>query len=282
MAIDPYQLVQKAHTVPSLPEIFYQLVAVIDDPNISLSSIASLISEDTALTARLLRIANSAMYSFPTKINTISQAITIIGTKQIRELVLATSVMSIFKGISSNLVDMESFWRHSIACGIAARAIAILRRTANIEQFYVIGLLHDIGLLLSVTLIPDKASLILNRCRQDGELLYKIEREILGFNHGGLGAALLKSWRLSDAIQEPVGCHHSPTIANSHSEAASIVHLAEIIVQGLNFGNSGEHWVSPLDEKAWRNLSLPEGSIANIINVLDEQFTEALNLFLND
>ncbi|CAK0765204.1 HDOD domain-containing protein [Gammaproteobacteria bacterium] len=282
MAHDPYQLVQKAHSIPSLPEIFYQLVAIIDDPNVSLSDISNVISEDTSLSARLLRIANSAMFNFPSRINTISQAITIIGTQQIRELVLATSVISIFKGISSDLVDMQSFWRHSIACGIAARAIATLRRAGNIEQFYVLGLLHDIGLLLSVTLIPDKAKIALTRCQQGGELLYRVEREVLGFNHGGLGAALLKAWRLPDAVQEPVGCHHSPTIASAYPEAAAIVHLAEIIVQGLSLGNSGEQWVSPLDQKAWRILALAEGSIATIVDILDQQYMEAVRLFLTD
>lgn len=281
MAHDPYQLVQQAGNIPSLPEIFYQLVEIIDDPDTNLSDIANVIAKDTALSARLLRIANSAMFSFPNRINTISHAITVIGTNQIRELVLATSVISAFKGISSEFLDMESFWRHSIACGIAARAIATLQRAPNIEQFYVLGLLHDIGLLLSVTLIPDKAKIVLTRCR-DGELLYRVEREVLGFNHGGLGTALLKTWHLPDAVQEPVGCHHSPTIATLYPEATAIVHIAEILVQGLSLGDSGEHWVSPLDQKAWRILSLPEGSIPIIVDILDQQFMEAVRLFLSD
>ncbi|CAK0764972.1 HDOD domain-containing protein [Gammaproteobacteria bacterium] len=282
MTHDPYQLVQQAGTIPSLPQIFYQLVAIIDDPNICLSDIAKVIADDTSLAARLLRISNSAMFNFPSRINTISQAITVIGTQQIRDLVLATSVISIFKGISSELVDMESFWRHSIACGIGARAIATLRRAVNVEQFYVLGLLHDIGLLLSVTLVPEQANIALKRCQQNGELLYRAEREVFGFNHGGLGAALLKTWRLPDVIQESVGCHHVPTAASAYPEAAAIVHLAEIIAQGLSLGNSGEHWVAPLDQKAWRTLALPEGSITTVVNILDQQFTEAVRLFLSD
>ncbi|CAK0737950.1 HDOD domain-containing protein [Gammaproteobacteria bacterium] len=282
MTSDPYQLIQQAPTIPSLPEIFHQLVAIIDDPQINLSDIAKVIADDTSLSARLLRIANSAMFNFPSKITTITQAITVIGTQQIRDLVLASSVISIFKGVSCEMVDMESFWRHSIACGIAARTIATLRHSVNVEKYYVLGLLHDIGLLLSISLIPEQANIALKRCQLEGELLHRVEREIQGFNHTELGAALLKIWRLPEAIQVPVGYHHTPNVTNAYPEDAAVVHLAEIIVQGLALGNSGEQWVSPLDQRAWRSLALPKGSITNITNILDQQFVEATRMFLSD
>ena len=103
--------------IPSLPEIFIRVNEVVNNPRSSLEDVGKVISEDTGLTARLLKIVNSAFYGFPSHIETISRAVTIVGTQQLRDLALATSVIRLFSGIPHDLLDMESFWRHSVACG---------------------------------------------------------------------------------------------------------------------------------------------------------------------
>ena len=155
MEISPRDLLKGYVEVSSLPMIHLRLEEAINNQNKSMSDIAKVIREDPGLTARLLRIVNSAFYNFPSKIETISQAVTIVGTQQLSALALATSVMKMFKGLPQNLVSMDSFWRHSIACGLAARMIGSFRRETKPERFFVAGMLHDIGRLIMYTKIPD-------------------------------------------------------------------------------------------------------------------------------
>src|SRR3972149_10468155 len=108
-------LVKGALKVVSLPEVFIRLNEAINNPYNNLSDIADIISDDTGLAARMLRVANSAMFNFSSPVVTISHAVTIIGTRQLRDLVLATYAIQAFKGIPGDLVDMKSFWKHSIA-----------------------------------------------------------------------------------------------------------------------------------------------------------------------
>jgi HD-like signal output (HDOD) protein len=267
--------------VASLPEIVTRLNEVIDDPYSDLSDIADIISSDTGLAARLLRIANSAMFNFPSRVSTISHAITIIGTKQLRDLVLATTVIRVFAGIESRLVNMESFWRHSIACGIVARVIAAYRHEPNIEGLYIMGLLHDIGRLVIYMKCPELADEMLRRSHEEGALLYEVERQTLGFDHGRVGCLLLKAWQLPEVLQEAVGCHHSPSEAARYPEDAATIHVADMIANALQMGSSGGHLVPPLVDEAWQQIGLSAGLIGTMVPQVERQYDDAVELFLN-
>ena len=110
--------------IPSLPMIFTRIDEAVNNPRSSLADIGRIISEDSSLTARLLKIVNSAFYSFPSKIETISRAITVVGTQQLRDLALATSVMKLFQGISPDLINMEASGNTAslAACGPRPRS----------------------------------------------------------------------------------------------------------------------------------------------------------------
>jgi len=151
MAIQLASLISDNLKIFSLPSIFLRLDDAINDLRSSVTDIGNIISEDQGLTVRMLKLANSPLYGFPSKIETISKAVLIIGTKQIRDLTLATSMLQVFKGIPEDFITMETFWRHSIACGVIARIIAGYRREPNVETFFTAGILHDIGRLIMYT-----------------------------------------------------------------------------------------------------------------------------------
>ena len=177
----PESLLQGAVKLPSLPEVFLRLDEAISSPRCSIGDIGDILQDDTALCSRLLRIANSPFYSFPSKIDTITRALTLVGTQQLRDLVLATSVMKVFRDIPADLINMEMFWRHCIATGVAARVIATYLRESNGEYFYVMGLLHDIGYLMIYTRLPNEAEKILTQSKESESLVYELEKEALGF-----------------------------------------------------------------------------------------------------
>lgn len=274
------RIVEETKTVSSLPTIYYRLVAAVDNPTTSNRDIERIIHTDSGLVARLLRIANSAMYTFPSKIDTIGRAISIIGTVQLRELALATSVIQMFKNIPVTLVDMRSFWEHSIACAITARALAGYRREVNPERFFVAGLLHDIGRVLMYDKVPQQMEEALSQAAKCSGLLFKVEREILGFDHAAVGQILLTQWKLPIHTINAVRYHHHPKLDDLYSDAA-IVHVADIMANTLQLGTSGEQLVPPLDTVAWDNLGLDINLITLSHEQLLRQFEEATQILLS-
>ena len=132
----------------SPPILYYQLREKLDDPNTSFEDLADIIKTDTAMSARLLKIVNSAFYGFDGKVDTLTHALNIVGTEQLTDLALAAIVTSKFQGIPRDLINMETFWMHSIGCGIAARKIARYVPGVEAEKMYLGGMLHDIGSLI--------------------------------------------------------------------------------------------------------------------------------------
>ena len=193
MVYRPRELLESYVEISSLPMIFYRISEAVNDPRASMADIGKIIGDDPGLTVRLLRLVNSAFYGFPSKIDTITQALVIIGTRQLCDLALGTSMITLFNGIPEDLVNMQSFWRHSITCGIAAKTLAVYRRETNIERFFVTGMIHDIGRLVIYKKIGEQAREVLLRCKSSGALLFLTEQEVIGFDHATLGRMLLQS-----------------------------------------------------------------------------------------
>lgn len=281
MKLTPEELVARCNAITSLPVIYQRLDEAINDPYSNLSHIADILLEDSAMSARLLRLANSAMFSFPSRVETVSRSITIIGTKQLRDLVLATSVIEVFKNIPQEYVSMESFWRHSIATGISARVIATYRREANVERFYVLGLLHDIGRLLMYLQIPELANQAIVLSASSQIPLYQAERQLLDFDHAAVGSELLRKWRLPVSLQEGVAYHHTPHLATRYSEDAATVHIADIVANAFKMGSSGEPTVPPFVPQAWERLGLPVDQLPYIAEQLEAHYSAAVDIFLD-
>lgn len=279
MSISPRELVSGTIEIASLPEIFLKVNEMIDSPRHSAADIGRVISHDTAFSARLLKIANSVFYGFPSQIDTISRAITVIGTRELRDLILATSVMRVFKGLPNDLVTMEDFWRHSICCGLAARSLAAQRGEQLVERFFVAGLLHDIGSLLVYRKIPELAREALLRAQYNNVPLYRAEQDVMGFDHAAVGVEILRKWKLPEHLQESTEFHHSPGMAQRFPRDTAIIHIADVVADALQFGNSGDPVVAPMDPQAWQLADLSDDTISTVISEVENQFSSALELF---
>lgn len=274
-------LIEKTRTVYSLPFFYERLSEAISHPRSSIGDIAKIIIEDQGLTARILRLANSPMFGYYSKVDSITKAVTIIGTQQLRDLALASSVMDVFKGIPEDLINMADFWRHSIACGIIARAFATCLRENNVERFFVAGILHDVGQLILCTAVPDTAARIMHLSRENEQLFFETERKELGFDHAELGGALLHSWKIPSNIHEPVSFHHHPhNETSSYSFEAGVIHVADIICQAFQWGSSGEWCVPPLEDRAWKRLGLPTSMLSIILKQSEQQIEETFAILV--
>jgi HD-like signal output (HDOD) protein len=275
---DPRSLIQSDNELMSLPDLYHRIEKVINDPNSSARNVAAIISQDPNLSAKLLKIVNSAFYGFRQQIDTISRAVTIVGHNQIRDLVLGTSVMALFRGIPAQLMNMNLFWQHSVACGICARWIAGYRKFPNTESFFVAGLLHDLGKLIFFKNLPLQAKAVLRQVRHSDSFYYQSERDLIGFDHTQVGKALAEQWKLPEGLEQAIGGHHPPWTLPLDAEAA-LIFVADNLANALGIGSSGERLVSPKLTYAVDLLSLPSGIWDNLIPLMKNQIKETVQFF---
>ena len=249
------RLNKKKITLPEIPSIVFELNEVIANPLSSAEDLAEVVNRSPSLTAILLKIVNSPFYGFPSKIDKISLAVTMIGTREISSLALGISLVSMFNMIPIELLSMYSFLRHSLACGFISRILAAHKNLPQTEQLFVSGLLHDLGRLILYSYFPEESHNLLSRARSTDTLLYLQENNYLGCNHTHLIKHLLQQWKLPMLLENNVFFHHNPCEAQQ-PVPATLVHLADIITNALGIGTSGERLVPPLDHTAWENLGL--------------------------
>ncbi len=272
------KLIRKDVKLTTLPAIFMRISETIMKPNSSSHDIADLISKDTSLSARLLKIVNSAFYGYPSRIDSLSQAVSIVGTNQISMLASGIDVVDEFKNIPSTYINMNSFWRHSIACGIIARLIATTRNIQNTERLFVAGMLHDIGRLVVYHYTPQYAIDILEKARDTGELFSQVEEAYMGGSHTEIGSLLLQIWKLPQSLENAVRYHHKPSNSANCLEPA-IVHVADITAKALGIGSSGDCFVPQLDLAAWKQIGISINALDPIAAQAERQLEETFRLF---
>jgi len=275
-------LVEDCPTVASLPSVYHRITEVMSDPYSSSGDFGAVVSEDPGLTARLLRLVNSAFYNLPSEIDSVTQALSVIGTHQLHDLVLATSVISMFDDVPAEFIDMESFWKHCLATGVTCRVLATGRGEANVERLFVAGLLHDIGRLLMFMGNPDDTIDCMTRAREHGHLVYVLEQEVMGYDHAQVGQTLLKAWRLPESLQEPVEFHHNPKNARRFRVEAAIVHIADVTAHSLLLGNSGEQFIPPLSDAAWYRMDGADSVSPATFAEIEIQYSAAVQAILSE
>ncbi len=273
-------LVAEVDKLVSLPDVYYRLETLIEHPGSTIADFAQALSSDTDLCARLLSIANSAFYSFPASIESVDKAVQIIGTRQIRELVLATSVLRAFKDTPLGMVDMTSFWKHSVAVGVLAKNIAQYSNIRLPERFYVAGLLHDIGRLVFYLKLSGMMHDLLLQREASEEYLFQLEYDQLGYSHAEVGGRLLETWRVPESIHEPVSCHHQPQKSIEFAQVTAAVHVADAWVNRERMGTSGERFELPIEPQALTQLNLRDYELDEIWGLAKDEIDDVLRRFL--
>jgi HD-like signal output (HDOD) protein len=253
---------------------------VLHDENSNLANLGDLIEKDPDLAARLLRLGNSAFFGFAHRLETVAEALSLIGIRQVLDIIEASNVIDAFEGVSPKHVNMESFWKHSLACGIGARCLAIARQLPSAEKFFVAGLLHDLGRLVLFFKAPGHATEIFEHCQNRRMLLRDAEREVLGFDHAQIGAALLRGWQYPTNLVHAIAYHHCPMTAGFFQMESSVVHLADYLVHGMQMGNSGERYVPPLSTSAWERVGLTTDLLESVMDSIDQQIAAVEESFL--
>ncbi|MCB0328370.1 MAG: HDOD domain-containing protein [Bdellovibrionales bacterium] len=265
------QLINGIDEIASPPQTYSRISEALQDTECSVATIAEIISQDFALTSKLLKLANSAFFGFAQQIDTVTRAVTLLGIEQVRDLALATSVMEIFKDVPEELVSMQSFWKHSIGCGMISRLIAIHSQQREIERYFVNGILHDIGRLLLLCKFPENMADAIESSFKKSVSLAEAERKIFGYCHAEAGEALLKKWQLPTTLVIPVRYHHKPSSAAQHKSETRILHVSDILIHALELGSSGEKRIPMLSNASWGQMNISVDVLEPIMLQTEEE-----------
>lgn len=218
----------------SPPEIYLRLREVLGQPDFAMSDVAVVISKDPALSARILRLVNSSFFGFASKIDTVFRAVNLLGTHQIYDLVLATSVTQSFNGMSNQVMDMAVFWRRSIYCGLVARQLAGMCNVLDSERLFVAGLLKDIGHLIMYQSIPELSERAILEADETLRPLYIVERELIGIDYARVGGVLMRQWQLPDSLRESTELHVEPQRSQEFPLATALIHISALMTDALD------------------------------------------------
>lgn len=279
------ELVKGVGDLVTLPDVFIRINQLVENPDSTSDDIAKAVSQDPSFTVRLLRVANSPFYGFSSTVETVSRAVTLIGTSQIRNLALSTSVSRTFAGLPNELVSMDNFWHHSLYCALVARILSKRVSKSDPEAVFTAGLLHDIGELVIFNRLPAQAKEALLLVLDSGDELpvYEAERQTMGFDHAQVGGELARQWHLPPLLIDCIAFHHDIQQAQQCPRETAIVHIANILALMAEVDTLDQDDVSPIDPQAWEMTGLdPEETIESTIREAQAEIIEAKKLFLGD
>ena len=281
MPLKAIDVATQVKNLASLPEACIKINQLADDPHSTTFDIKEVIETDAALSARVLKIANSSFYNYGRKVDDLNRAIMLIGTEGLRDIVWATSSISSFAKLPNKFVDMNSFWRHSLYTATVARLLAQKCHVINKDRLFLCGLLHDVGQLALYQVMPEEMDVVFVRSNENNEQLFVSEKYILGFTHATVSYALLRMWNLPVSICQAVAYHHQPGKCQDFRLDAAIIHIADAVAKQAGQTGHNLEYKGYIDPNAWKVTGLSEKIVDSMIQVADEQYRDALALYLS-
>ncbi|MBN1577114.1 MAG: HDOD domain-containing protein [Chitinispirillaceae bacterium] len=262
---------ENVENLPTLPAVVRQLQTLMASPLSSMAQIAAVITRDQAIAARTIRLINSAFYGMGGRVTSIQHAIVLLGLNTVKNLVTGVSVLKIFnQPPAASLFDREKFWLHTFACALGARAIGREINAPEPEDFFLAGLLHDIGILILDQFFHEEFIEILQRSACDGTGYIHAEKAVLGLTHEDVGEFVARKWKIPELLMLSIRYHHNPSEADNLCAGSvpilSAVHIADVTAnnRGLDMGHPvGE---KTCDAAAMRTVRMTERRIEELFD----------------
>jgi putative nucleotidyltransferase with HDIG domain len=263
--------------LPTLPVVAQQILKLISMPRSNMNQIAAVIARDQAISARVVRLVNSAFFGLSKRISSIQHAIVILGLNTVKNLVLGVSVVKAFEEDNSSIFDRDRFWLHTFSTAQCAKLLAAELKIRDTEDFFIGGLLHDIGILVLDQFFHEEFVRILDRSLQEGNSFLSAEQQVLGTSHGDIGAYLGAKWKLPQFLLDTMAYHDRPgQIPTDHDNPVPrVVHAADVLTRNSEIGrflpryNDGDD--NPADV-----LGIPDGRLDEITNEVSSEARELL------
>lgn len=269
----------RSENLPVLPQAVSSVLKLADDPDSSPRDLEKVIERDPAITAKVLRVANSAYYGAVT-VPTVGRAISFLGLSSIRSLIVSVAFQQMISGKSStSSFDRTEYWKHSLAVGTASRIIAKMRMPTKAEELYCAGMMHDIGMLVLDRFMPDEFDSSLVISKQMNLPLHLVEQEKVMFDHAEVGGMLAQRWGLVPMMQHAIRFHHNPMDDGDYYESTCIVSAANSLAHQIGFTNSQGQRDHTIDEEVAAAIGLPVEQFDVIKDVVLQEVQRAQDAF---
>lgn len=277
------QMASQVTQLASFPDVAFRVNDMLADENSGAEAIGAVIEPDPALSAALLRLANSALYSVGGSVSNVARAVTVVGLREVRDLAFGICATRAFEGIPNDLITVEDFWKHSLYCATAARSIGQRAKVGGGESLFTAGLLHDIGHLVMFNQDPTQSRAMLELSMKDHDSLtpYLSEREIFGFDHTHVGAALATQWNLPETLRSCIAHHHEPFAAETVTDAMLVVHIANSIAVLAELESQNFDDAPPIDDRAIAALGLDKATLLTDIAGIRDSVEQLIRVFIN-
>lgn len=270
------ELVNRVDEIPVFSQTVSKILKLVEDPKSDVHDIANEILKDQGFTTKVLKLANSVIYGVSRQIKTVSQATTLLGFQAIKSMVFASSVGKVLTAeLPGYALEREALWKQSQICAITARVLSKKIKFPQPEQAYTAGLLRDIGKVILDHYLKEQFQSIMDLVNDGNKSFIEVEEEILGFNHGQVGAKIAEKWNLPEDLVEAIAYHHQPEKAQLNSKLVAITHIADglVMMMGINIGADGLAY--NFSNSAMELLNLDE-------NILTEVMSEVADLISDD
>jgi putative nucleotidyltransferase with HDIG domain len=234
----PEQMVRTAPELEALPVVAQRVLAIVNEDRTTIDQLATLLGTDQALTAAVLRHANSASAMPNRRIGNLREAVARIGQRAITSVVVrACAGAMLDRGLPPYALPRRIAWRHSATVSAAAKGLARMKHAALSEEASVAGLLHDVGKVVLTSVVPEAAAEAVSLARRQRIPVWQAEEQVLGFDHGAVGAALMRSWGLPEMVVDAVAHHHRP--AESSNALVTVVSFADAAASAVGAVGGG-------------------------------------------
>jgi len=268
------QQIEQLHSLPALPMVVQTLTHDIQTSTSRMDQIARLLTHDQALTARILRLANSPFYATREPVRSVSHALPLLGLRTV-----ATLLMKV--GLFDQAQEARGFWLHALGTACAARAVARVSGLDRLDVAFTVGLLHDIGKLALRQTLPEQAAAVAAVVQERGCLIREAETAVLGLDHCRIGLVVAKRWSLPPECVAAIGQHHSVAAADERTRPwAACAHVADILARAMLIGNGGDQGIPILDPAAMDSLRLDRSRFDDLFTTAEEELSLA-EVFFN-
>ena len=271
------EIVDRVHTIPSLPEVVTKVVNMVNDPNIDADEVGKIMSKDPGMAAKILRLVNSAYYGLPEPVSSLDQAIVILGFKTIRSVALSVSVINMFQQADTGF-NLKAYWTHSSVSASLCRLISEkIAKDLDPEVAFVVGLLKDIGLMLLLENAPDETKAIIAVAREYQLSLYDATHKVLQTDHAEIGAWLCEHWGLESDVVDAIRNQYA-TDHKGDNPLIDIAQFSEYLCGLKKIRISGDCNEPGIDPSVWEHLGISKTDLVDILAVVNDEVDRAREL----
>ncbi len=275
------KIIMSTRDLPAMPQVASKVLELSSDPNTSAKQLQQVISDDQAMTARILKIANSAMYSCSRKVKTLTEAIVMLGFNSIRSLVVTSAARNLYNTRNSHTGLKERLlWEHSIGSAFACRLMAQKHAPALTEEAFLAGLMHDIGKLVLNIRTPEKFDEIVQVVYNENRTFNESENELFGFTHAEVGALLVNKWKLSPILEDVIRNHHNPAAISPDNPLLLYLDLANKMCHQLGIGFTDDPELDLINSASNQLLGLSQDTFSETSAMLVETLENEMEIFI--